>query len=191
MGFKDAKQCKAKSKHTGEQCKKAAVNGFEVCMTHGAGSPKRRAAGLRKQVGEQLKTLSPNNKYFKSEILEKIEAFKNDKDLNNLDFELAYLKSIPIRIEKSDAYELDKIMLLEKALKSIFDNMEKKEKIIEARRYSIGVEKLQLLIKYMFSSVQRHVKDPAVLSKIASELRELANKTDNSKELKELEGGEE
>ena len=180
-GVTTGNRCHAKSKHTGMQCKKLAVNGFNVCVTHGAGSPKRREAKMRKQVLESSINISANNQYFKSEVLEKIELFRKDKDLNNLDFELAYLKSIPSRIENNkDLEEVDKIMLLEKALKSIFDNMEKKEKITEARRYSIGIDKLQLLVKFMFSSVQRHVKDPKLLSKIANDLRELANKTENT-----------
>ena len=36
MAFKDARQCKARSKRTGKQCKNPAVKGFDVCRMHGA-----------------------------------------------------------------------------------------------------------------------------------------------------------
>lgn len=187
-GRANTKQCKAKSKISGERCKKPAVKGFDVCTTHGAGSRKRVEAGLRKDVRTPNLVNGKTSKYFKQEILQKIEDFRKDKDLEKLDFEIAYLKTLPTRIEEVEMHETDKIMLLEKVLTSIFNNMDKREKVIESRRYSIGVEKLQLLIKYMFASVQKHVSDPEVLSKIAKELRELASKTNNTDDLKMLEG---
>jgi ribosomal protein L37E len=184
-GDNSMSQCQATNKHTHEQCRRRAVDGYNVCTVHGAGSPKRVAAGIRNRPGAPI-TTGHNSKYFKEEVLQKIEDFKNDPDLGKLDFEIAYLKTLPSRIEATDLQEADKIVLLEKCLKSIFDNMEKREKIIEARRYSIGVEKLKLLIKYMFSSVSKYVKDPKVLAKIANELREVAAKTDNKDESNSL-----
>jgi hypothetical protein len=56
MAFKDARQCKAKSKRSGERCRNPAVVGFEVCRMHGANKPKRgvspgRAPGSAKPEG--------------------------------------------------------------------------------------------------------------------------------------------
>lgn len=56
MPFKDARQCKAKSKRSGERCRNPAVVGFEVCRMHGANKPKRgvppgRAPGSAKPAG--------------------------------------------------------------------------------------------------------------------------------------------
>jgi len=56
MAFKDARQCKAKSKRSGERCRNPAVVGFEVCRMHGANKPKRgvppgRAPGSAKPAG--------------------------------------------------------------------------------------------------------------------------------------------
>lgn len=95
------------------------------------------------------------------------------------------------RIEDVDSEDLndsDRIAMLEKILSSIFKNMEMREKIIESRRYSIGVEKLKLLIRFMFSAVQKHVSDPDTLRKIGLDLRELASKTDNNDDLDMLIG---
>jgi len=179
-------QCQAKNKRTGEQCRRKAVNGYSVCTVHGAGTRKRVEAGLRKRPGAPIKH-GHYSRQFKEDVLQKIEDFKTDPDLEKLDFEIAYLKSLLPRIENDqDLEESDKVPLLEKILSSIFKNMDAREKIIEARRYSIGTEKLKMLVKFMFQAVQMHVDDPAVLGKIGEELRTLAMKTDNSDEMKKL-----
>ena len=55
VAFKDAKQCKARSKTTGKQCKNPAVKGFDVCRMHGAhaeGSKRPgRKPGSKKPTG--------------------------------------------------------------------------------------------------------------------------------------------
>ena len=47
MAFKDAKQCKAHSKSTGERCRNPAVIGFEVCRMHGAHGPGSKRPGRK------------------------------------------------------------------------------------------------------------------------------------------------
>lgn len=179
-------QCTATNKRTKEQCRRRAVNGYSVCTVHGAGTRKRVEAGLRKVPGAPIKH-GHYSQQFKEDVLNKIEDFRTDPDLEKLDFEIAYLKSLLPRIENDeDLEESDKVALLEKILTSIFKNMENREKIKEARRYSIGTEKLKLLVKYMFQAVQMHVDDTETLQKIGNELKELASKTDNSDDLKSL-----
>lgn len=179
-------QCQATNKRTKEQCRRRAVNGYKVCTVHGAGTKKRVEAGLRKKPGAPVKH-GHYSRHFKDEVLQKIEDFRMDPDLEKLDFEIAYLKSLLPRIENDqDIEESDKVALLEKILSSIFKNMDNREKIIEARRYSIGTEKLKMLVKFMFQAVQMHVEDPEILQKIGLELKELAQKTDNSDDMKKL-----
>jgi hypothetical protein len=179
-------QCQATNKRTKEQCRRRAVNGYSVCTVHGAGTRKRVEAGLRKKPGAPVKH-GHYSRHFKDEVLQKIEDFRTDPDLEKLDFEIAYLKSLLPRIEgDEDLEESDKVALLEKILSSIFKNMDSREKIIEARRYSIGTEKLKMLVKYMFQAVQMHVEDPEVLQKIGVELRGLTGKADNSDGLDKL-----
>ena len=175
-------QCQATNKQTKEQCRRKAVTGYNVCTVHGAGTRKRVEQGIRKPPGAPIKH-GHYSKHFKEDVLQKIEDFKSDPDMEKLDFEIAYLKSLLPRIEgmeSDDLAESDKIVLLEKILSSIFKNMDSREKIIEARRYSIGVEKLKLLVKYMFEAVRKHVEDPEVLQQIAEDLRILAGKVENN-----------
>jgi hypothetical protein len=179
-------QCTATNKRTKEQCRRRAVNGYTVCTVHGAGTRKRVEAGLRKMPGAPIKHGHYSNQ-FKENVLQKIEDFRTDPDLEKLDFEIAYLKSLLPRIENDeDLEESDKVSMLEKILTSIFKNMENREKIKEARRYSIGTEKLKLLVKYMFQAVANHVEDPDVLQKIGMDLKELSSKTDNAEDLSRL-----
>ena len=42
----DARQCKARSKHSGERCRNPAVAGYEVCRMHGA-NPKNRGGSQK------------------------------------------------------------------------------------------------------------------------------------------------
>lgn len=171
-------QCTARKKGTGEQCRRRAVDGYKVCTVHGAGTKKRVEAGLRKRPGAPIRS-GHYSKHFKEEVIEMIDDFKSDGDLQNLDWEVAYLKSLLPRIEKEPMEEEDRIRLLEKVLTSVFKNMETREKIIEARRYSIGVEKVEMLVKYVFASVQKHVDDPEVLAKIGNELKSIGREANN------------
>jgi hypothetical protein len=49
-----ATQCSAICKASGERCKRVAVDGYEVCQVHGAGSPVRVEKGLRKAPGRPI-----------------------------------------------------------------------------------------------------------------------------------------
>lgn len=46
-------RCKAKARSTGEQCKRAAIDGGTVCRTHGGASPQARAAAERRVQEEK------------------------------------------------------------------------------------------------------------------------------------------
>lgn len=159
------------------RCRRMSLLGTTVCCVHGQTPPKRIREGTRMKAGAR-----PKNKYefFEKEIKEKIEAFKEDPDLEKLEFELGYLKSLLPRIESDDTISsLEKFKLIQKVLDSIFKNMETRERIIEQRRYSLGLEKVQLLMKYVFDAVKKHVHDPETLKKIGKEMQAIALKMRN------------
>jgi hypothetical protein len=166
------------------RCRREAVHGTTVCAVHGVTPKKRVMEGTRMEVWQKRKN---KLEYFENEIKEKIEAFKNDPDLEKLEFELGYLKSLLPRIEESNEIDtIDKFKLLQRTLDSIFKNMEARERIIEQRRYSLGVEKVQMLMKYVFEAVKKHVSDVNILKKIGREIQGIALKMKNIDEEGEL-----
>lgn len=69
-------RCKAKSKRSGEQCKRSAVVGREVCAVHGGKSPKGAASALFK-TGKY-------SKYLPARMLAAYESSLNDPQLLDL-----------------------------------------------------------------------------------------------------------
>lgn len=160
------------------RCKRFAVQGTTICAVHGATPPKRIKEGTRLKSGAQIKN---KMEYFKKDIKEKIEAFKGDPDLENLNFELGYLKSLLPRIEESDEIsELQRFTLIEKVLNNVFKNMESRERIAEQRRYSLGLEKVTLLMKLVFDAVKKHVKDVNTIKAIGKEMQKIASQIKNT-----------
>jgi hypothetical protein len=51
----DERRCTAKSKQTGNRCRRYPAPGCRVCVIHGAGNPAVRAAGLRRLQREHLR----------------------------------------------------------------------------------------------------------------------------------------
>lgn len=153
------------------RCRRKSVNGTTVCAVHGATPPKRLEDGSRMRSGNRAKN---KMEYFETEIAERIEAFKQDVDLEKVELELAYLKSLNTRIESSDLSDEKKFKLLQKNIDLIFKNTQVREVIIEQRRYSLGLEKVQLLMKLVFEAVKKHVKEPEIIKKIGKEIQGIA-----------------
>lgn len=162
------------------RCRRSARVDKTVCYLHGGGTRKREAKGKRAPVGRnKLKNLKKKTDYFKQETLEMIEAFKNDPDLLNVEFELASLKTLQVRIEKSDMTEVEKIEALRSILDTISKNVERREKIIEQRRYSLGIEKIEILIQSIFEAVKRVIPEEDKLKKIGIELSKIVGQLSN------------
>jgi hypothetical protein len=53
MPLPGIRQCKAKSKNTGQRCQAPAMHGQLVCFHHGGSTPRGRAAGARRQAEEE------------------------------------------------------------------------------------------------------------------------------------------
>lgn len=154
------------------RCRHKALPGTTICGVHGATPPKRLKEGTRLPAGNR-----PKNKmvYFKDEVSELIRSFYNDRDLENVEFELAYLKSLLIRIENSEFKDEEaRIKLLKSTLESIFKVIETRENIIEKRRYSLGLEKVRLLMQAVFEIVKLHVNDIETIKKIGNDMKKVA-----------------
>jgi hypothetical protein len=77
------KQCKAKSKRTGERCKARAVRGMDVCYHHGGATPKGLAS-------PNLKT-GRYSKHLPQRLTERYEAALEDAELITLRDDIALL----------------------------------------------------------------------------------------------------
>src|SRR5690349_5780100 len=49
----ESPRCTAKSKQSGQRCRKAPMKGQSVCLAHGGGAPQNKHAAARRQVEAQ------------------------------------------------------------------------------------------------------------------------------------------
>jgi hypothetical protein len=98
-------KCKAKAKSTGKQCNRWAVEGYEVCTVHGAGTKKRVNDGSRNQPGAPIKTGRYADKLRHPAIAALLSEFENDPDPMNLFSELAASRALFINyINQYESY---------------------------------------------------------------------------------------
>jgi hypothetical protein len=84
----DASRCTATAKSTGERCQNPAVQGWDVCRMHGAGSPKNgTTGGAPPKHGRYAATRSES-------LQEKIEEYRSDPDPTEMWEELAVLRGV-------------------------------------------------------------------------------------------------
>jgi hypothetical protein len=84
----DANRCTATAKSTGERCKNSAVEGWDVCRFHGAGSPKNETTG-----GAPVKHGRYSAKR-KESLQEKIEAYREEDDPAEMWSEISLLRAL-------------------------------------------------------------------------------------------------
>ena len=82
-------QCKAKAKSTGNQCRRWAVDGFEVCQVHGAGSPKQGRPGGR----PILPGGGRHSKYLPVRLAARYEESQNDPELLSMRDDIALIET--------------------------------------------------------------------------------------------------
>lgn len=140
-------QCKAKAKSTGEQCQRAAVATYEVCVVHGGRTP-RGIASPHTKSGRYSKYLVP-------ELAQRYERMVADDDILNLQSEIALvdvlLSENLSRLDTGDSSEfwdgaLTQVIEARKAYKSeSYANLEKAldelEALCDQRRAYFAVEK--------------------------------------------------
>jgi len=75
----ESRRCRAKSKRSGERCRKAALKGKDVCRNHGGATPIKH--GLRSKYTEAL-------------LGEQIADLRKDPDLASLDHQIAIARAL-------------------------------------------------------------------------------------------------
>jgi hypothetical protein len=119
----DAKRCTATAKSTGERCKNSAVEGWDVCRFHGAGSPKNGTTG-----GAPVKHGRYSAKR-KESLQEKIEAFREEDNPGELWEELALLRAVLQEwlgeVEAIDPETVGVILDLQDSIRRTLDTLNK------------------------------------------------------------------
>jgi hypothetical protein len=89
-----AARCQARSKRSGEQCKRPARTGYRVCHVHGAGSVKREQEGTAQRPGRPLESgiYGVRQHGNVQEMLE--QALRSEVDLDNTDREMVLSRVI-------------------------------------------------------------------------------------------------
>ena len=156
----EKKRCTAKSKRSGERCKRAASLGRNVCAIHGGKSP-RGVASASFRHGRYSKAL-PHR------LLHDFDELRSDPELVSLRDELAL---VDLRLqEKVNEWAWGEI----KPLIETRQELAATEARIEVLRdTTMTQEQTMTLIAAILESLRRHVHDPVVIDAIGREVEEL------------------
>jgi hypothetical protein len=145
---KDQKRCSATAKNTGEQCQNPAVEGWDVCRVHGAGTPKEGATGGAPPTHGRYAAKR------RESLQEKIEEYREEDDPAEMWEELALLRAVLqewlAEVETLDEDTVGVILDLQDSIRRTLDTLNK----MEARTAltAAEVEYLQARIADVFES---------------------------------------
>jgi len=104
-------------------------------------------------------------------IKQRVKKYLEDPKLDNLDKEIAYLRSLLDRIEESKLTDKERFYLLLSCTNSLFTAMEKREKVIQTRSYYLELDQLRFFVRKIVEIINKHVTDPDEKQKILHEFR--------------------
>lgn len=161
-------QCRAKSKRSGEQCKrKAMANG--VCYMHG-GAQKRG-------IEHHLTVTGRYSKHLPTKAIAEFQAAMHDPDLLSMRTDIAL---IDLRLNElisqsgedlPDAKTWKEIRAVVHDRRALVET--ERRRLIDMQQMITG-EQAMLLVARLYDSVNRHVRDPLERAAIAADLGSLA-----------------
>jgi len=162
----------------GDECNNWVIQGSNFCSKHTSAvvsSKTKESDDNELQVIPKSKARSGlyTNSEHTASVQYMIEQYKNDPDLETLDIELAYMKTLPDRIENLYIAEGSKIELLGKILIEISKLAERRQKIIEAKRFYLEVSQISYFIGQVLNVINRHVQSPEEKLAIKTDLQGL------------------
>jgi hypothetical protein len=162
----NAQRCTATAKSTGERCQNPAVDGWDVCRMHGAGSPKNGTTGGAPPTHGRYSAKR------KESLQEKLQQYREEDNPAELWEELALLRAVLQEwlgeVEEIDPDTVSVILDLQNSIRRTLDTINK----IQTRSAltAAEVEYLQARIADLFKSyVPRDERDDAL-----DELRQLS-----------------
>jgi hypothetical protein len=160
-------QCTARSKRTGERCKKAAMSGKGVCHIHGGKTP----------TGAMLRQFrhGRHSKYLPEQMLERYNVAQQDPERLALADEIALIDTaITQLIEEpttfSDPDRLDSLRALVEQRRKLTESERKRLQDLEQM---IPADRAMTMIATILSIIKRHVHDVATLAAIQEDFRNL------------------
>jgi hypothetical protein len=166
-------QCTAKSKQSGERCRRAATPGKSVCYYHGGA----KGIGGRNNVKHNLysRTLADD-----PELLEAYEYFKTNPNLTDMSPEIAmaqayfhkWLKNRPAGSPVSADY----IGVVGEYVEKLTRMKEKEHKRSVGELLTIRIDQLGALIEQITDAVAAEVSDPATRAAIAARIAKIGGK---------------
>lgn len=154
------KQCTAKTKRTGKQCRAYAVNNTDKCRIHGGMTPVKH--GLY-------------SKYTRTRLADRIEELRTDPLLVDLREHIAAITALTFEqlnqagdnIDQETAANLS--TLLDRLTKAIVRHHE----VTFGKRYVLQVESVQALVLQVVHVIEQEVSDPATIDRIGKRLQSL------------------
>jgi len=162
-------KCKAKSKSTGDRCDRWAVEGFEVCQVHGAGT-KKNPGGRPPKTGLHSKVL-------RQKLAEKVDEYIEDPNLCNIRVNIALKRALldellSKRKKKDKKLNIATINNASQLLNSISQDIERLDKIEHGSKHTITIGVLQQTISVIVHVIDKNVPEQKVKNRIFRELSE-------------------
>lgn len=176
------KQCKAKSKRSGERCERWARSGYDVCMMHGAGTKK-------KPGGAPIKT-GLHSKVLKKKLSGKVKKhLKDEKTLLDIKGIIAFKKVlleelVSKRLKKGKKLNIATINNATQILTSITTDIEKYEKIEHGEKHTFSVTVLQQAMVIIVQVIDDNVSSEKEKNRIFKALGEFGIKKADIKSIK-------
>jgi len=145
----------------GQQCSNWVIPGSDYCSKHTNPVPSKPSDFKPKVIpkGKVKEGLYSTTKYTAS-VQGMVSEYRKDPDLENLDIELAYMKSLKDRVENLEIPEFDKVKLVGDILIETTKMAERRQKIIEARKYYLEVSQITYFVTQILNIINRHVQSP-------------------------------
>lgn len=169
-GVPHGRQCTATAKATGQRCKRLAVDGYNVCQVHGAGSPHKGRPGGRPIVHGRY------SKHLPERLAGKFQDAMRDPNLLDLRSEVALLD---IRIGElvealgGDVPDHESWSAIVGLLESRRKLVDSEHKRMVAMQQTITAEKALVLLAAVVDVIRRHVTDRETLASISHDIRAL------------------
>ena len=167
-----------------KKCNFFAVPGSNFCKRHNIPVPEKTETSKdvkskkRGVVRYGLHSTNANT----ARLQDLIEQYKNSPDLETLDNELAYMKMLPNRIEDNESLtDADKVEAVQKVLGEIGKLAERRQKIIEAKKFYLEVSQISYFVRQVIKVIDKHVQTPEIRMAIKTDLQNLYLKRTKSK----------